>query len=402
VHTPAASNTASSSQRIAAVDAARGCAMVMVCLSHIKHHFYETWPQLSWWLLSTTRIATPVFLLLSGFVIRYLLRTDPRGNASITLIDRGLFLLLVAHALIGLAELPELGFTQWMFGRALITDAVGFALLFAVLLRNASARTLAVTGGLLCVVSWLLAMLLRPQTEWGRLLGAVLIEIRGAGDLPVTAALVPYLGAFLIGMALSTSLHESLVRRENDIIARRLFRLGAVAVVLVLIGGAVWHFGKTSIAALIGNADIAQVVRLTLDPRSKNPPSPAYFLFYGGAGLVALALLFHGRPAFLVQPTIRVASVIGRASLLCFVLQDWILILIPRLFGFDDLRSVAFWLAWLSLCLVTLYWVARRWEAARGNRFLTIGLKSLARRCRSGAGAVAAGTPLSGTWRQPR
>lgn len=393
----------SSSQRIAAVDAARGCAMVMVCVSHIKHHFLESWPVLHWLIVSTTRIATPVFLLLSGFVIRYLLRTDPRGNASITLVDRGLFLLLIAHSLLGLADLPELGFVQWMFGRAVITDAVGFALLAAVLLRNASTGTLAVLGATLCLVGWGLGMTLTPQTELQRLLGAILFEVRRTGDLPVDLALVPFVGVFLIGMAISSSLHEWLVTRQEGEIAKRLFRLGSVALGAALLGGAVWHFGKEYIAPALGSPELSEFVRITLDPRSKNPPSPAYFLFYGGAGLVALAILFNGRPAGLVSPVIRRASVLGRASLMCFVLQDWMMFVVPKVFGFSDVQSLAFWIFWLGVCLVVLYVASRQWDAHRGNRLLTIGLKALARRqLATRAAAANEGGAFIAGWRDPR
>lgn len=377
--------------------------MVMVCVSHIKHHFLETWPALHWLLVSTTRIATPVFLLLSGFVIRYLLRTDPRGNASITLIDRGLFLLLIAHSLLNLAQLPELGFVQWMFGRAVITDAVGIALLAAVLLRNASTRKLAVLGTTLCLLGWILGMTLSAQIEWKRLLGAVLFDMRETSDLPVDLALVPYVGAFLIGMAISSSLHESLVTRQDGRIAKRLFRLGSVALGAALLGGAAWHFGKDYVAAALGNAGLADFVRMTLDPRSKNPPSPAYFLFYGGAGLIGLAILFNGRPAGVVTPLIRVTSVLGRASLMCFVLQDWLMFVVPAVFGFADLQSIAFWVFWLGVCLVTLYFASRQWDAHRGNRLLTIGLKALARRQLAAREAAAhpGGAFIAG-WKDPR
>jgi uncharacterized membrane protein len=64
--------------RIAAVDAARGCAMLMVCLSHIRHHFVASAPALEWALAVVTRIATPTFLLLSGFVVFPCVRDWPR------------------------------------------------------------------------------------------------------------------------------------------------------------------------------------------------------------------------------------------------------------------------------------------------------------------------------------
>lgn len=75
--------------RILPVDATRGFAMLMVFCAHIKQHFEVSTPTLHWLLLSTTRIATPTFLLLSGFVVRLLLTTDSNGKASLMLVERG-------------------------------------------------------------------------------------------------------------------------------------------------------------------------------------------------------------------------------------------------------------------------------------------------------------------------
>src|SRR5688572_17056908 len=71
--------------RIEAIDAARGCAMILVFASHIKQHFLQTSPDVYLALLNVTRIATPTFLLLSGFVIGHLLRNDSRGHVGIAL-----------------------------------------------------------------------------------------------------------------------------------------------------------------------------------------------------------------------------------------------------------------------------------------------------------------------------
>src|SRR6185295_1076090 len=121
-------------ERIVAIDAARGCAMVLVCISHVAVYLSAA-PDLQWFLLMVARVATPTFLLLSGFVIAHLLQPGANRHVSVMLVDRGLFLLVVAHALLGLWMLPELGVLHWAFARTGITDAIGVALLSAVLLR---------------------------------------------------------------------------------------------------------------------------------------------------------------------------------------------------------------------------------------------------------------------------
>jgi hypothetical protein len=142
----------------------------------------------------------------------------------------------------------------------------------------------------------------------------------------------------------------------------------------------VWHFGKDAAATIVGEADAVVRIREFLDPRGKRPPSPAYLAFYGGISLTLLALFFHGRPASIVRPVVGATAVIGRASLVCFVVQDWLFFALPRAFGLSSIQSAGFWLMYLLIALILLYGVASIWDRIRGNRFLTVGLKALSRR----------------------
>lgn len=385
----------SAQNRIRPVDAARGCAMLLVFLSHTKHHFDVSAPELYWFLLSVTRIATPAFLLLSGFVVRHVLATDREGNASITLIDRALFLLIVAHSLIGLDSLPDKSAMAWFFDRTMITDAVGFALLFAVLLRNRSGVTLVALGIPIFVLSWLAASTLTLEEDWSQWLASVTVQWRGANNPDIDVPIVGYLGVFLLGMALHRHLERPLLREDYPQIARRLFVYGLLAVSVALLGVVAWHFGKDIASEYLTDATSQAHAREFFDPRGKRPPSLGYVAFYGGISLIILAILFRGKPTRLVQPIVRHASVIGRASLMCFVVQDWLLLSIPRVVGFDGVQSVAFWLIYLAVATAMIYSLARFWGRIHGNRFLTVGLKALVLRRRAAARQAAAAKKLA-------
>lgn len=365
--------------RIDAIDAARGCAMILVCLSHVRFHF-DPDSTLFDFLTTVTRIATPTFLLLSGFVAAYLLRGDKGGRIGVTLVDRGLFLLLVAHLLIGLADIHRTTPFQWVFGRMSIPDAIGVALCMAVLFRRASVAGLVAIGASLCVMSWIVAMTWLPQSEWALAAGRVLFNLRGASNWLTDVALLPYLGTFLIGMAMSSHLHHALTVGEHRVIARRLIIIGVTAMSIAVTAAAAWYFGSDSLPASLREPHVASLLRHTVDPRIKWPPSPSYLLFYGGTGILMAGIFFAGKPAWLVGPTVRITSVIGRASLMSFVLQDWLLFGVPHVFGFRDSTSVPFWLAYVSLALLLVYVAALFWGNIRGNRFFTVGLRSLYRR----------------------
>jgi hypothetical protein len=170
------------------------------------------------------------------------------------------------------------------------------------------------------------------------------------------------------------------MRGDHPQMARRLLVYGVTAVSSALIGALTWHLGKDVAAALLNDPDATTHVRAFLNPRGKRPPSPAYLAFYGGLSLVVLAAFFHGKPAGLVRPIVRVTSVIGRASLMCFIVQDWLFFAFPRAARFDGIQSVGFWLIYLGAATVTLHALSQLWGHLQGNRFLTVGLKALTRR----------------------
>lgn len=366
-------------QRIVAVDAARGIALVLVCLSHIKQHLVVSAPDLHWVLVTVTRIATPTFLLLSGFVISHLLRNDRRGTVPVMLVDRGLFLILIAHLLLSLKDLPSPDPLLWLFGRVEMTDAVGAALFVAILVRTWPAQLLLALGGTMCIASWLIGINAQPESDLAAVLGAVSFGIHDA-RMPLTVIpIVPYVGVFMIGMALNIRLmwQRSISGSE---ISRRLTVIAVAAMLTVAAGVAAWHFGTSVVAAVVNDPVTVAAWRATLSPTSKYPPSPAYFLFYGGAGLLILASFFRGQPRWLIERIKSPASVLGRASLMCFVVQDWLLWAIPHHLGFAHITAVGFWLGYFVAVVLVLYGLSRLWGAHGGNRLLTVGLKAVARR----------------------
>src|SRR5690606_26019381 len=95
----------------------------------------------------------------------------------------------------------------------------------------------------------------------------------------------------------------------------------------------------------------------------------------------------HGRPRWLASFTDK-AAVIGKASLLCFIAQDWLLYMLPQQLGFKHLTSVPFWFGYLGLVVLILFYLSRQWIRLDGNRFFTIGLKGFMRRRRATAQAA--------------
>lgn len=355
------------------IDAARGIAMVLVCVSHVRYHFEASAPALYAALTNITRLATPTFLLLSGFVAAYVLSSGKR-EARVALVDRGLFVLFAGHLLLNWADLPGVGFEEWMFARITVTDAIAACLVVAALSSRLPARALASIGATLALISWPIALLWEPNSPYARYAAIMLFNVHSERGALTDAAVVPYLGLFMIGMSLSRWCSPQLATRDYAAAARKLLIVASIAVTVVLAAVLAWHTLKPTLLKGIDEPALA-IGQLTLDPRSKMPPSPAYLMFYGGGGLIIAALCLFCRPAVLLRPIVTWASTLGRASLMCFVVQDWLLVLLPALLGLAYIESIPFWTAYLLVALFAVHALAARWDRARANRFLTVGLK---------------------------
>jgi hypothetical protein len=73
---------------------------------------------------------------------------------------------------------------------------------------------------------------------------------------------------------------------------------------------------------------------------------------------------------------------------MCFVVQDWIFHLLPRVLGFDEETSVAFWIVYFGLGVFILYGLAKAWGHAGGSRYMTIGLRRAMSNRDSGAAST--------------
>ena len=368
-------------ERLTGIDAARGIAMILVCLSHIRHHFEDV-PQIYALLTYVTRIATPTFLLLSGFVAAHVL-SNRRPGARIAVVDRALCVLIVGHLLLNIEQLPQVGLDAWLFSRVTMTDAIGVSLLVAALCVRLQARWLFLAGLILALGSWPIALLASTDSPLGHHLLVLLFDVHSDQSNLVDAAIAPYLGVFLIGMALSKNAAGLIANRQHAALARRLLGIGAAAIGSMLLAAFLWHELKGMALQLLASPDAVVWIRQTLNPMQKLPPSPAYLVLYGGLGLAIAALCLAKRPRVVIEPVIQWAATIGRASLMVFVAQDWLLRGAPVLLGFDRWSSSLFWIGYLVVVVVLLRWAAQRWDSARANRFLTVGLKAADRRRRA-------------------
>lgn len=100
--------------RIAELDAARGIAMLLVCLTHFSDvHFVRSLALDGWCgmgLALVGKVATPTFVLVSGILMGY--QTEAAAGAArfrMHLLVRALFLVTIGYLLIALSFTPRWG-----------------------------------------------------------------------------------------------------------------------------------------------------------------------------------------------------------------------------------------------------------------------------------------------------
>ncbi|MFZ5891861.1 MAG: heparan-alpha-glucosaminide N-acetyltransferase domain-containing protein [Myxococcota bacterium] len=323
--------------RVQAIDVARGFAMSLVFFSHFSRHYYyvvgavELHEALRW----LTRVSTPAFVLLSGMMLG-LLRHERRADFSNTrdkLIDRGLFLLIVCHPLIALAEIPvALGAGQpWyepLIHQVFITDTIAIALILGALVaQRCGLRDRALLGASILVLHWLCEVVSAPSGH--SLLLALREVLSGRLSEPALAygfPILPWFAVYLLGSGLGESFARWRERGNPSKQSAIALRFGLASIAFVVLLKATLQPLK---AVQSGAPDwIHRVLRLG-SVAEKLPPSVAFVAFYGGVALIGISscmaaeVVDHSRGRSL--GTVRRWTVlVGRNSLVAFVLQFYV------------------------------------------------------------------------------
>ena len=346
--------------RALTIDAARGCAMLLVCFSHFGITYFAPVGALThaYFVMYLALPATAMFIMLSGLTLGFLRQSSAErfNQQRLKFVDRGLFLLLPAHFIIlaahnwvGLSIGPD---THWLF----ITDAIGVCLVLGpFLVAGASSGARVAIGVALITFSWGLYFGWSPVAHFAQLCKAILV---GEWSKGAVFALVPWLGAFLI----ATSIGEQFaLRRRED----RLRFLGGMAVSCLLVG---------AIAHLLSHGQSGWLSHV-LSAGQKYPPSPAHIVASFGVGLAMLAVLEIASELRVARGALLAAAVLGRSSLFVFILQYYVYYVA---FFLLKLPMSELWPLYYSGSIVLLYVAARLWELKCGNVYFTVGLKSRA------------------------
>jgi predicted acyltransferase len=374
-----AKNPTDTRARLTGLDAARGLAMLLVCLSHFGDVYL--YPVGLWAanraFTRVTLAASPAFMLVSGLILGFLFSTHREGFDDLRrkLVDRALFLLTVAHLVIALAHVPRFGLGS-SFDFVFITDVVGLCVITGTMVvpvvRPRLRATLAAAlyaAAVHLVFLWMPAPGSPLQLVKHLLVGHQpdLEESAFVYNFPI----VPWLAFYLAATALGEGLARVRAGSRGPGIAA-VASLGS----LLMVAGTLLRVLRPVLAHLSRPGASAEggAIQFLTSPWQKLPPGPAYLLCYAGLALALLAgclWLCQARPDAAVA---RALQLLGRHSLFVFILQYvvYYCVIFALHLPYTRLWPVLFVAASLLHVLA-----AHAWQLAGGTRLLTVGYPAL-------------------------
>jgi uncharacterized membrane protein len=367
-------------RRLQALDAARGIAMLFVCVSHFNSAYFERLPAHQFeasMLRNLTLIASPTFITISGLLLGFLARARPRDAAAlrIKLVDRGLFMLTIGHVLIALAHAPIAGGIGPAFEWGFITDVIALGLMIGPVLvdRVPPGRRLALAGGLYAL-TWIVIATWRPEsTALQRTKEYVFGPSHFLDGVPRLVfdcfPLVPWLAVYVAATVLGERLGQRATAGRGADMVPMLVRvtLGCLLVVLLVKGG--------PFALKLAGLGSSGVLVWTLgSPFQKQPPSLAYLGIYGGLGLMLLCglLAIDARP--LLRRALAIPAALGRASLVMFIVQYFVYF---SVFVWWSPPYTPWWPLMLLASLVLMIGVGVLWARFGRNDVFSVGYRWL-------------------------
>jgi hypothetical protein len=190
--------------------------------------------------------------------------------------------------------------------------------------------------------------------------------------------LFPWLGFYLIATAAGSWFARQWSAGHQHRIARLAAIAGAGSVAAARAMEGVWQWAAPHLSLAQSHA----VALAVLASPEKLPPTPVYFLRYGGLALILFALVLATQETIRGQRVLRWSSVFGRCSVVAYVVQYYVY------YGFEYLlpRPPERWAPLYFVATVALIWaVVWCWERANGNRLITVGYPDIFHRVRSPA-----------------
>lgn len=363
--------------RLHELDAARGVAMLLVCMSHfVSIHFVrdvESNVRLVEAFWAVSKLATPTFVLVSGILMGYQFETAASAaRFRMHVLDRALFLVTIVHMILALLFIPRFGFWRAV-STVYITDILAFCIVVGrLVLPVMGGKSRLILGGICAAVDWFIWQFWAPADPLAMLLKTVFVGSPDVAGRTLYFPLLPWVGWYLVGSSIGGWLNEH--RSKNP--ARSSRRLGTIGVGMIAVALAI----KTALVLQSFSLGVTLNSMLVpyFSPFQKYPPGLGYLLVMGGGALVLLSVfLSPAKPAWLTRFESLVEP-IGKNSLLVFMAQYFLYFTIIDLFvGPGMAVPLTVSVLGFAFTLLGIWAFARLCQRYKASRFLTMGLSEI-------------------------
>lgn len=375
VRTPPAIKLRDSSSRVASIDAARGAAMLFVCLAHFtnSYFFQNGQERIGDKLVAIGMLASPTFVIVSGLVAGFLAvtRRSSFPHFRRKLVDRGLFLLLAGHLILAVSGA---GFVH-SYEVEYITDAIGFAILFGPwLVATLAPRSRLLLAVTIFAVDWCAILFWAPSDGLRALAKQYLVGVVGGGAWEDTAggfALIPWFAVYVVGTVIGERVGTYYAGKSRRAAHLFLARVGITSVLCAL-GVKIGSTFLTRSAPLFRQAHPTLLHFISI--YQKFPPGPIYLCFFGGAGMLLVAAVLEAAHSGFAPWLLNQLRQLGQASFFVYVIQFYVYGVVLHALR---LPYTPFWPLIFLFTIALLVLVATPWNWKEGNRFLTVGIGAL-------------------------
>ena len=361
-------------RRLPAIDAARGAAMVLVCLSHfaLKYIAPAGGDAPGTWLPFVGHIASPMFFIISGSMVGYLFATRPDAfdRVRATLARRAMFFLTAGHLLILGAHARSLNDLAGSARMLFVTDTIALALLISPRLLRIPPRLRFAGAVAVYAGSCALVYLWDPHSLAWRIVKDTFIGIDGDGFWEYNVPVLPWLAVHAAGTVLGARLAEPLSPTGRMRIETLLALVGCG---IAATGAIVRLFCLFLVDhAMAPGGRAAFVARQLASPWQRVPPSPVHLLLFSGLALLGISLVFAVERLGVFAPLLGWLSVLGKTSAFVFILQFYVFyVIVPALVPLSlAMAPLVFFAAMLAIGEAAQIWLHRRSRLTRPSWFI--------------------------------
>ena len=373
---PRGSKSSHSTPRLASLDAARGAAMLFVCMAHFAYSylFMSGAGEAGADLASVGMLASPTFVAVSGMVTGLILVTSrisfPHFRRK--LVDRGVFLLLIGHTVLAfMGVLSGTGFAR-QYKVGYITDAIAIAIIVGPWLAfKLKQRSRLLLAAAIFAVDWYAILFWSRNPGTATLAKHYLIGLLNPADVGVdfqAFPVIPWIAVYLVGTVIGERLGTFYLDENQQRGHRFLAKIGLVSFSI----GATVKLGLMLLRHFV--PDFAQVhpsLMALLSSYQKFPPGPIYICLYAGAGLLLVAAILEAGRRGTHTVALNLLRQIGQASFFSYIAEFYLYgVLFRRL----RLPYTPFWPILFFFSLAVVLAAAAAWNSIEGNRFLTVGI----------------------------